>query len=62
MSARGVMQAVAMALENAQRQGAVKDEPEGARYIQLSDTLATTLAGLLRQAAAAQDSDDKGEQ
>lgn len=40
---------VADALDSAKRMGADVDEPEGERYIQLSDTLARELAGRLRQ-------------
>ena len=35
-------------LRDAPRQGADRDEPEGSRYIQISDTLANELADQLR--------------
>ena len=41
--------AIIEVLETAPRMGAEADEPEGARYIQISDTLAMSLAGDLRE-------------
>jgi len=38
-------------LDRAERFGAAKDEPEGSRYIQMSDTLARQLAAGLRGSA-----------
>ncbi len=35
-------------LENAPRRGAETDEPEGARYIQISDTLANELSASVK--------------
>jgi len=45
---------VANALDNAPRMGAEKDEPEGSRYIQISDTLAKQLSATLRADAQKQ--------
>lgn len=42
------IQEIADSLEGAQRMGAEKDEPEGARYIRISDTLAVQIAQYLR--------------
>jgi hypothetical protein len=42
----------ALALESAPRLGAAVDEPEGARYLILSDTLAREVASSLRQSIA----------
>jgi hypothetical protein len=39
---------VADGLDNAERVGAEKDEPEGSRWIQMSDTLAKIIARGLR--------------
>ncbi|MGH0031728.1 MAG: hypothetical protein ACQGVC_18215 [Myxococcota bacterium] len=39
---------LAAALDAADRQGADRDEPEGARFIQISDTLARQIAETLR--------------
>ncbi len=36
-------------LANAERSGSVKDAPEGARYITISDTLANQYAEMLRE-------------
>lgn len=36
-------------LKSAKRIGAEKDEPEGVRYIQISDTLANQLVGKLEE-------------
>jgi len=38
---------VANILENAERIGNVKDEPEGSRYIQISETLVNKMLGVL---------------
>jgi hypothetical protein len=43
---------IADALDNAPRDGAAVDEPEGDRYITLSDTLAQQWAQLLRWIAS----------
>ena len=43
---------IADALDGAPRQGADKDQPEGSRYVIVSDTLLTTLARDLRLASA----------
>jgi hypothetical protein len=40
-------EAVVAALRTAPRIGAEKDQPEGARYIQISDTLAQKMADLI---------------
>lgn len=40
---------IIVVLETATRQGIDKDEPEGARYIQISDTLAKEMVEALRQ-------------
>ena len=42
---------LASSLENAIRIGSEKDEPEGDRYIQISDTLATLTAERLKRIA-----------
>ncbi|MGO9374050.1 MAG: hypothetical protein ACLQBD_18405 [Syntrophobacteraceae bacterium] len=42
---------IADGLDKAERFGASSDDPEGIRVIQLSDTLATMVAGGLRQIA-----------
>jgi len=39
----------AEALETASRQGAAEDRPEGARFIVMSDTLATEIAAAIRR-------------
>ena len=43
------IQDVIDALKNAGRQGSAKDEPEGSRYITLSDTLVKELIKALRR-------------
>ena len=40
--------AVALIFENAPREGSDEDDPEGARYIQMSDTLANEIANGIR--------------
>jgi hypothetical protein len=42
-------QALADQLQNMERKGADVDSPEGARWVQMSDTLATELSKLLRK-------------
>lgn len=48
-----VLETLANALRSAPRLGAESDSPEGARYIQLSDTLARQMAEALELAAEA---------
>jgi hypothetical protein len=38
-------------LDRAERHGAIRDEPEGTRYVLISDTLARRLANDLRRVA-----------
>jgi hypothetical protein len=45
---------MAEGLDNSSRLGAEKDEPEGSRWIQLSDTLAREFAADLREIASIQ--------
>lgn len=50
LSAEGAhesIEEVVRILKNAPREGAVKDDPEGARYIKISETLATVLIARL---------------
>ncbi len=42
---------LSQSLKNAGREGADKDEPEGARYIRMSDTLAGSIARRLERIA-----------
>ncbi len=48
MTAGEIAREIAAALDRADRQGAATDEPEGARFIVMSDTLARQWAALLR--------------
>lgn len=50
----GAAEVVAQVLLEADRLGADEDRPEGARYIQISDTLANQLAKRLLEAANAE--------
>lgn len=43
-----ILETIITLLETAPRLGADVDEPEGARYIQISDTLAQSMAAALR--------------
>lgn len=49
-----LLTALADGLDAAPRHGADTDEPEGARYVLLSDTLARAVAGQLRGLATAE--------
>ena len=49
-SLRSLLVEFVNALDNARRFGAERDEPEGARYVQISDTLAKRLSRVIRGA------------
>lgn len=53
---RGVLASVALIFERAHRIGSDVDQPEGARYIQISDTLASRVSGQVRELLARADS------
>ena len=50
-------------LANAQRHGAISDEPEGSRFITVSDSWAMNVSGMLMKCVAAmggKDNDEEG--
>ena len=49
MSDDAVLKKISELLDNAKRYGTEKDEPEGSRYIQISDTLARQLSEDLKR-------------
>lgn len=51
---------LAWLLDDAERLGSASDEPEGARFIRISDTLAVDIAARLREIVEVEDTPDFG--